>query len=69
VEVDPMKYLFKGGALDGQEFEESGLGMDLIKVPVKDGKHYSYPNDVILDYQVYVRTGETYNFNPELSYK
>jgi hypothetical protein len=64
-----VKYLFKGGgtgrSLRGERrscgsYWQGRTGMDLIKVPVKDGKHYSYPNDVILrDYQVYVRrTGD-----------
>lgn len=58
-----MKYLFEGGVMDGQEFgEDSGLAAvtERIKVPVKNGKHYSYPGDVVLEYQTYVRNGEMF---------
>lgn len=67
-----MKYLFKGGVLDGQEFgEESGLGAErwLIKVPIKDGKWHSYASGVIPEYQSYILNGNVYEFNPELSYR
>jgi hypothetical protein len=58
-----MTYLFKGGVLDGHEYgEESGLRavQQTIKVGVKDGKPYSYPNGVVMDFQTYIRNGNVF---------
>jgi hypothetical protein len=67
-----MKYLFKGGVLDGQGHEIEG-SYPTLRVLLKDGKWVEGPKNQVVDesfeIQVYVKNGYTYQFNPELSYK
>ena len=51
---------FIGGVLDGQELEVNMDGE--LRVSVKDGEVYRYPDQVVREWQVYVRRGDIYEY-------
>jgi hypothetical protein len=54
-----MKFI--GGVLDGREFEVEE-GFPTLRVPIKNGKWHSYPDQVVRDYQIYVKSGDVYRY-------
>jgi len=55
----PSKFI--GGVLDGQEYEFDEE-FESLNVPSKEGVLHHYPDDVVREWQVYVRKGDVYEY-------
>ena len=57
----PTRSKFIGGVLDGQEYEVSE-GVEVLRVPTQDGLRKTYLDEVILEWEVYVKKGDVYEY-------